>query len=126
MPGASEEGRGGSDAAFSLEGSYESFATRMLVSQDDEDTVLSWHRAAYEALGWAPVDYPYIAMQKAGFRRTRGGAASWSSDSAFRIAGDCKSRIPAGRSTRSRSPIGRRPRQVLELHLRQVTFPHSR
>jgi hypothetical protein len=67
MPGASEEGRGGSDAAFSLEGSYESFATRMLVSQDDEDTVLSWHRAAYEALGWAPVDYPYIAMHDGRF-----------------------------------------------------------
>jgi hypothetical protein len=63
MPGASEQGRGGSDAAFSLEGSYESFATRMLVAQDDEESVLSWHRAAYEAVGWTPVGYSYIGMQ---------------------------------------------------------------
>ena len=66
-PGASEQGRGGSNAAFSLESSFESFAWRMLISPDDEDAVLLWHRAAFDAAGWAPAGRAYIGMHDGRF-----------------------------------------------------------
>jgi hypothetical protein len=63
MPGASEDSSGGDDARSTVEGSFNSFATRLLRSDDDEKTVLAWHSGALEADGWVPVDFAYIAMR---------------------------------------------------------------
>lgn len=62
MPGASELSGGGQDDQGGVEGATYSYATRILLSEDDKDTVVAWHRAAFEAAGWVAAPNSSIAM----------------------------------------------------------------
>ena len=67
MPGATEIGTGGSDPRGNVEGGTYGYAIRMFVSDDDDSTVLAWHRAAYEADGWTPIGFSPITMRDGHF-----------------------------------------------------------
>lgn len=63
MPGSVEVGAGGDDPRWTVEGSFNGFAWRMLVADGDEPAILAWHTTALESDGWTPTGYGYIAMQ---------------------------------------------------------------
>ena len=61
MPGASEQDSGGADSNTGLN-AHASYAWRSLATVDDQDDVVAWHSAAYEADGWTPISWPYVTM----------------------------------------------------------------
>ncbi len=62
MPGAAEVRTGGEDPRYTIEGSFNGFAWRLLVADADEAAVEAWYRSALEPAGWAPTYYGYIGM----------------------------------------------------------------
>ena len=63
MPGACDAGFGhGSDPRSTIDGSFDGFATRALISQDTKERVVAWHRSQYEARGWRRIFASYIAL----------------------------------------------------------------
>jgi hypothetical protein len=62
MPEAVEIGTGSSDPRGTIEGSEYGRAWRMFGTDADEDSVLAWYRAAYEADGWEPDRYAFGTM----------------------------------------------------------------
>lgn len=53
MPGATEVSAGGSDPYYAFtKGQYHGRAWRMFGTEADEDEVVAWYRATYEAQGW--------------------------------------------------------------------------
>ena len=63
MPGAVEVAAGGDDPRWTIDGSFDGFAWRMLVVGADEAAVIAWHAKALESDGWTPASYGYIQMQ---------------------------------------------------------------
>ena len=63
MPGATAVAAGGDDPRWTVDGSFEGFAWRMLVADDDEAAVLAWHTTMLESDGWTPTAYSSIFMQ---------------------------------------------------------------
>ncbi len=62
MPEAEEIATGGGDPRWTVEGSSNGFALRMLEVDMDEAAVVAWYGAALESDGWAPADFGYIQM----------------------------------------------------------------
>ena len=68
MPDACDAGpSGGNDARATIEGSFYAYATRVVIAKVDEEGVVAWHRANFEAEGWTPIAYPYIATRDGTF-----------------------------------------------------------
>ena len=63
MPGAEGVATGGDDPRWTIEGSINGYAWRMLAVDMDGAAVDAWYRSALETNGWAPADYGYIGMQ---------------------------------------------------------------
>jgi hypothetical protein len=66
MPGASEQDSGGANSNTGLN-AHTSYAWRSLATVEDQDDVVAWHSAAYEADGWTPISWPYVTMSNGTF-----------------------------------------------------------
>lgn len=66
MPGASELDSGGADSNTGLN-AHASHVWRSLATVDDQDDVVAWHSAVYEADGWKPISWPYVTMSNGTF-----------------------------------------------------------
>lgn len=66
MPGASEQDRGGADSNTGLN-AHTSYAWRILATSADQDDVVAWYSATYEAVGWTPIFWPHITMRSGRF-----------------------------------------------------------
>ena len=63
MPVSIEVGTGGDDPRSTLLGSYNGFAWRLLVGDEDEAAILAWYAKAVESDGWTPTGHGYIWMR---------------------------------------------------------------
>lgn len=66
MPGAMTLGTHGGDARWNVEGPEDAYATDLFVTHEDEAAVVAWHAALYDAEGWQPTAFGYVAMDDGG------------------------------------------------------------